>query len=125
MLAGLCDAMASIFDAFQDKGHRFSTLKTARGQQIADAAPRARRLYLVALCERMDQPAADVLEDLANAIYSVRESITRSSVEAMPTDPPKPTRVELVAMPDRVTLMEVSRDHDNEIVQTKQTERDA
>jgi hypothetical protein len=125
MLVGLSDAMASIFDSFQGKGYRFSTLTTPRGQQIADAAPQARRLHLAALCQRIDQPAADVLADLANAVYSVRDYITRSSIEAVPTETTKPSRVEIVGMPGRVTLMEVQRNHENEIVQTKQTERDA
>lgn len=121
MLAGLCESMAGVFDALQKLGHSFK-LQTPVGQQIADASPRARRLYIAALSQRIDQASADVLADLSSAVYSVKDCIV--SATNTPAEPTPAARIEIVAMPERMTETEIVRDSKDNIVQSVQTERD-
>ena len=123
MLAGLCASMASVFDAFQKLGYRFQ-MSTPAGQKIADAQPQGRRLHMAVLRQRLVQSAADVLGDLANAIYLVGESIKSSTVNIVPTEPESPTKIEIVAMPKRTTFTDITRDASGSIVESHQVERE-
>ena len=124
MLAGLCASMASVFDAFQKLGYSFK-MSTPVGQKIADTQPQGRRLHMAVLRQRLDQSAADVLGDLASAIYAVRDSIQSSTVNAVPIEPESPTKIEIVAMPERTTCTDITRDASGSIVESHQVERDA
>lgn len=108
MLGGLLEVACEVLDACQAKGVIFE-LSNGQAKLIASAPPAARRLLLVAACQHLDQAAADLLSNLAGAIYSARDKISIDFPKN--AEPPKPpvTLVKIVGMPDRTTTTEVAR----------------
>lgn len=133
LLGGLLNVLCIALDACQSSGVAFQwTNSTAK--QIAEALPQARRLFVAAVCQRIDQDVADILSELSGAIYEVRDQVTVSEpaepeAPAAPATTPEPAespimRVQIVAMPDRSTDTDILR-RGGAIVGSTAIERDA
>jgi hypothetical protein len=126
MLGGMLSFVCVTLDKVQAAGLKLP-LATERGQEIANATPDIRVLLMSALGANIDQPAADVIGDLAAALHSVRAHIgvEQKAVESAPPEPPPPVmRVEIVGMPARTTETTFQRDENLEIARSVQTGRD-
>lgn len=124
LLGGLFEVMCEVFDSCQAKGITFEW-NNDRAKQVAEALPHARRLLMIALCQRGDQAEADVLASLSSAVYGVRDRVTVTAGKAAaPVEPPV-TLVQIVGMPDRAIQTSVDRDLKGAIVGSAGTERDA
>lgn len=122
LLGGLLEVMCSVLDACQREGIRFDMTDVAK--QIGDARPQARRLLIVSLCQHVDQSAADVLGQLAGAIYAIKDSLSLSAPPAVEGPEQPVMRMEIIAMPERTTQQTITRRADGELLCTSSVEQD-
>ena len=123
LLGGLLEVVCSVFDACQRQGIGFDM--TDEAKEIASALPQARRLLITALCQHVDQSAADVLGELAGAIYAVRDSLSLSAPATVESPEPPVMRFEIVAMPDRKIEQTITRRDNGDLIGSSSVEQDA
>ena len=123
LLGGLLEVVCSVLDACQRQGIAFAMTDAAK--QIASALPQARRLLITALCQHVDQSAADVLSELARAILCIKDSVSVSAPAALDRPEPLLMRMEIVAMPDRKIEQTITRRENGDLVGASSIEQDA
>ncbi len=125
MMAGLIDITCQVCDA-QQAANLPMVAKTPAGKQIMEAAPHARKMMLVAAVQRQDQAAASLVADLSDMVEAASHRTRISHPRQPPPEAaePAPLRVEIVALPDRITETTVTRDREGNIKETVQTEFD-